>query len=342
MGSYRLLLAFGYIFLLWGIFDIVYKTSKYGFRELDFVWFCSITLFVLALGIIFKNSMLLNSFLSIAILVQPAWILDYIWISFFNVPLNGLSSYAFQSTYGILEFINSTRHLLMLPVGLLAVFMLSKKDRRSYIFIPIFITLLLAFSFLFTPEYSNINCVFSSCVDVMNDLSGMTYLTVFLLATIILSIFFNWIINWLLASMEDVREMPSYKNAVWAVFIVLIAISIATIVFASRLYADIPKYSCTESEKCDNCSVELICSYATTNQYSRIVLYKIANNGNDDYVCDIFMKILPSEVEYKRIAENSYIRANIVYKAGHALEYPKADSWIVLKPECKKYLGNLE
>ena len=194
MLNNRFFLISGYVLLVWWILDIVLKTAKYGATRLDFLWFCSIALLVLGLGIILKNPTFLNAVLAVAILVQPIWVLDYIWISFFGVPLNGISLFNFQPGFGLFEFINNFRHLFILPFAFYTVFMFSRKDRKSYFFITFSLLLVMTISYLLTPPQLNINCVNGPCVGDVG-LTGFSYFTVFVFVIILLSLGINFIIN---------------------------------------------------------------------------------------------------------------------------------------------------
>src|SRR3989344_2960976 len=85
----------GYFLLGWGIFDLIYKSLSYGFLDFQFLWFCNISLFILALGLLMDSRVLINFFLAASIVVQPVWILDLLWQLLYNVPLNGTASYVF-------------------------------------------------------------------------------------------------------------------------------------------------------------------------------------------------------------------------------------------------------
>lgn len=336
MLNKRLLLLSGYIFLIWGILDILLKVKTYGFTELSFMWFCSVTLFVLAFGIILNSHVLLNSFLSMALLVQSFWVLDFIWISFFDVPLNGLSLFVFQPGFQLLWFIDNFRHMLMIPVGFYAVFMFSRENKRSYLFIPLFIILLLGISYTLTPKYLNINCVNESCISSMDSLSGFYYFIAFLIGTIVITLLINFVINIIFRRIKKLRKGKLYSQIILSVFIVMMLISISSIVAASLKYSKIPKYSCIEPDNCDDCTVNLECKYIYGEGNKQNLMYVIANKGNKDYVCDVYMGIYPSE-EYVKIVNNSWIRSNEEYKVTRALRYPVTDSAIKLKSNCLEY-----
>ena len=324
----------GYIFLLWGIIDVISKITLYGFWEFDFAWFCSVTLFVLAFGLILKSEFLLNSFLSMALVVQPVYALDYIWISFFNTPLNGSSLFAFQPGFRLIEFINNTRHLLMIPLGFYAVFTQSKESKKSYLFTFVFVIVILGSSYMFTPGYSNVNCVFKPCVKLLNPpFSGFKYFISFSLEMLILMLFVNFLINLLL---RKFRNKNSYKKYVISIFVMVLCISFVSIIAGSVKYSKIPKYVCLEPDICQNCIISMKCKYVYGLDNNQTLIYTLGNNENKDYICDVYMAIYPVSPTYEKIANNSWIQSKHSYKIGQKLPYPEIDSGIKIKADCRK------
>ncbi|MBI2134993.1 hypothetical protein HYU09_03305 [Candidatus Woesearchaeota archaeon] len=341
MRTERFLVFSGFVFLLWGIFDIALKSSLYGFENLDYIWFCSITLFVLAFGLILRNSMLLNSFLAMALLVQPFWIADYAWHAFFGTSLNGFASYVFEPNFTAMELIDSFRHMFMIPFGFYAVFMASKKDRKSYAFIPVFITFLLGFSYIFTPGQNNANCVFSACVKNFGGwLSGFGYFVFFLLGTIILSIAINLAIDAVLGKAEKLRNDKGYRVWIASIFLVLLLISFATIAAVSVKFSKTPRYSCVVADSCADCPVELGCKYFYGPKENQTLIYSIKNNADEAYVCDVYMKVLGKDADYKKAAENYFITPGKKYLASFPVGYPMANARVEIRQECTVYEGN--
>lgn len=335
MGNYKFITFSGYFFLALGIFDLFFKISMYGFWELDFLWFCSFTLFVLGIGMILRNEILLNSFLAISLIVQPFWILDYAWLSFFNAPLNGLSSFVFRPGYPLINFLLNARHLYMIPFGLYAVLAVSRKNKGSYFFIPFSTAALLVCTYLFAKKNSNLNCVFKPCIAIMNGLSGFTYFLVFVAAIIILSTADNFIINAILEKFRKNRNKKSREGLSIFVFAILILLSSITLIFGIFRYFAVPNYACVNDE-CPGCNVTLKCRYVDTTTENLSLEYLIINHNDEDYACDIFMKIEPVNTQYKKIASGSLIKSRAKYTAGQLLPYPVSNSRIYLRADCGK------
>ena len=335
MNIKRFIVISGYAFLLIGVFDFIRKVDLFGFRALDFLWFCSISMFLLGFGMIFKNEVLLNSFLSIALLVQPFWMLDYAWLTFFNTPLNGVSSFVFRPGYSLVQFVLNARHMYMIPFGFISVFAISRKNRASYLFISAFVILLLGSSYIFAPKSSNLNCVFEPCLKVFGKINGLPYSFLYTTIILIISLFINFILNMLLELFKGVKNKRYYKRFVLTIFIFLLLISTITIVFAFLKYSKLPKYVCMGPDLCSECHLNLKCNYIDTDSENLALIYTIKNYWNQDYVCDIFMIIYPTQSDYTKIVDNSFIESHKKYELKQILPYPSKDSQIKLKLNCK-------
>ena len=327
----------GYIFLIFGIFDFIIKISLFGFRALDFLWFCSITMFLLGFGMILKNDVLLNSFLSIALLVQPFQMLDYTWWTFFNTPLNGLSSFVFRPGYSLLQFILNARHMYMIPFGLFSVFTVSRKNMASYLFIPAFVILLLGSSYVFAPKSSNLNCIFEPCLKIFGKINGLPYSIFYATIIIIISLMIDFIINIFLKFFKGIRNKKYYKSFILIFFLFLLFISTITVVFAFLKYSKIPQYKCFMPDKCIGCNVNLKCNYIDTDSENLTLAYTIKNYGNQNYICDIFIRIYPNDNEYKKIINGFFVESGKGYESRQILPYPLVDSQIKLKADCHLY-----
>jgi len=333
----KFIVVCGYIFLVLGILDLIIKIDLFGFRVLDFLWFCSISMFLLGFGMIKKNEVLLNSFLSIALLVQSFWILDYAWLTFFNTTLNGVSSFVFRPGYSLLQFILNARHMYMIPFGIFSVFIVSRKSRVPYLFIPVFVIILLGSSYIFAPKSSNLNCTFEPCLKVLSKFSGLPYLFLYAALIIGISLVINLAINIFLELFKGVRNKKYYKRIVTSIFLFLLLISTTTVVFAFLKYSKIPKYVCSQPDLCKECHLNVKCRYIDTDTQNLALMYTIKNYGGKNYVCDIFMKINSTGSQFNQIVNNLYIESGKKYDFYQYLPYPLVDSEIKLKPDCRVY-----
>ena len=278
--------------------------------------------------------MVLNSFLAMALILQPFNILDYFWITFFNAPLNGTALFVFQPGFSLIQFIDASKHLYMIPFAFFSVFTVSRKNRGSYLFIVVFAILLFGSSYLFAPKHSNLNCVFEPCLKVFGKASGLQYLFLFAAVSTALSLIINFIINLMLKKFLRAKDTKQYKRIIIFIFLFLIFMASVTIAFSYLKYSKIPKYVCLDSTACSDCTVSLKCNYVDWNSGNLTLMYTINNYGDKDYACDVFMKIRPGEY-YKKIADDSFIEHNRKYKVGQIVPYPKVDSQIELVQDCR-------
>jgi len=333
--------VFGVVFLTWGIFDLLLKIFRYGFWEYDFMWFCSFNLFLLGLGLLIRNPLLLNSFLSVGLVVQPIWILDYFWIIFFGQPLNNNAAYIFQPSNTLVEFFNSLRHLLMLPFGFYGWYLLKKKSKNAWIVIILACSFVLGFSVLFTHPANNINCVFEPCTKILDlGLPQNIYFIIFLLTIILTSIIISFILNLIIGFLKTRKLKKHKKNInrfVFAFFTLMLVVVSIMIVKGALIYFKIPKYKCNPLTECENCKIDLQCRYTTKLDEEFFLFYTISNKNTESYLCDLyFIEKTKEGGKSKLITKNLYIHPN--YKKDFTLKisYPNEDTRLIINPSCKK------
>ncbi len=337
MKNEKFIVVSGYFFIIVGVLDLFLKIWLFGFLQFDFLWFCSLSMFVLGFGMILKNDMLLNSFLAIALIVQPFWITDFILFSFFNIHVNGLSSYVFQPGFSFMEFLDNSKHLFMIPFGIYAVFTVSRRNFKSYFFTPFLVAFILIASYILPPNLSNLNCVVKPCLKILGRWSGMGYSLVYLFSIIVLSLVINLMINIILKKVEKLKSKKFYKKCMIIIFIVLVCFASASVFAAYLKYLRVPQYVCLKPSSCDNCSIKLECNYVNTDSEKLALLYTIKNYGHQNYVCNIFMRIYPNEGKFTKIVNGSFIESGRKYEVDQILPYPLVDSQIGLKSDCKVY-----
>ena len=218
----------GYFLLGWGIFDLIYKSLSYGFLDFQFLWFCNISLFILALGLLMDSRVLINFFLAASIVVQPVWILDLLWQLLYNVPLNGTASYVFDQQTLLPEVITTLKHLFAIPLGFFSAFRYSSPSKKSYYFIIAFGIIFLGLTGILSPENANLNCMGSPCFNVPGiDGKSPLYPYYFASAMILSVIAANFILNLSLKAYRRERNGKACKAIVYAITYLLFFASLA-------------------------------------------------------------------------------------------------------------------
>ncbi|MEM3126853.1 MAG: hypothetical protein QW331_02180 [Candidatus Woesearchaeota archaeon] len=94
-----------------------------------FFWLSNHISFFIGLAILFKSSFWLTAELSIAFVGELGWIVDFLSKLIFGVYLFGSTEYMFSPTYPTTLYWASMNHLIILPFGLAALFLLKKADK---------------------------------------------------------------------------------------------------------------------------------------------------------------------------------------------------------------------
>lgn len=219
----------GILFIVWWLFDLVLKTWRYRW-ELDFLWICSLNLLLLGYALYRRNGPLLQVFLAVSLLVQSVWIIDYFSIAFLGHPTNYNADYVFTEDW--IEFLNSQRHLFMIPVALFGWMSFGKPERKNWRLVVLYLfVILLATRMITTSEY-NINCTYEPCGSMLDfGLQGLSYLSMYLAVMLGATFILDKVMFWL---------MHRYRNRMRAlaprIFSITLALAVVMLLAGTLHY----------------------------------------------------------------------------------------------------------
>lgn len=130
-----------------------------------FLWLCNHQSFVYAVAIWRRSARWLSAELSIALIPQLLWCLDFLSYVFFGKFMWGITEYMFVEGYAVGTYVVSLQHFILAPIALYALYKLGRPSLRDWRVSLVHLSLLAIVTVLFTaPEY-NVNCVFeNACV----------------------------------------------------------------------------------------------------------------------------------------------------------------------------------
>lgn len=171
---------------VWWLWDLYYNiTSPY---KLGFLWFCSITLLALSIGILFRLPSVITGFICIAVVGQGMWLIDYLWYLVFFESLLGFVPYLFDYNVDVWYFLNVMRHIVMIPLAFLGYYLIGVKANHTRLSSGLLGIGVVLSTFLFTDSVYNVNCLFRFC-----GVSGVGiwwwWVAVYLLLMIVLCVF---------------------------------------------------------------------------------------------------------------------------------------------------------
>jgi len=162
-----LLNSLGIFFLAAGILRIIVLISLGDLRY--FIWFSNNVLLVIGAGILMHSRLIVTAELCIALIPETLWSIDLIGKLLFNRYIFGVTGYVFEKGFA-LSAMSSLQHLLIVPLGLFALWFLgSSRDAWKFSFLHV--SLLWIFGFLIGEKY-NLNCVFHYCIGYFKDLNN--------------------------------------------------------------------------------------------------------------------------------------------------------------------------
>lgn len=155
-----ILLLIGLFFIAFGIFAIdfgIYR-GKPGW----IFWLCYIGMVIIGFGILTKNSYLILSQLNLLAIPLLFWNTDFIYYLVTKKSLWDITDYFFSEMMTAARFI-SFEHLFLLPLSLLALYLIKITKKGAWKLSLIQLTGFFILSRLFTQPEHNVNCAFTSC-----------------------------------------------------------------------------------------------------------------------------------------------------------------------------------
>lgn len=174
------------IFLI--VLGIVHLIQTIFFVDaVHFFWMCNHVLVFIGIAILFRNSFWLMAEFLLLFLGQFIWIINYIF-KLFNS--------AFVVVSYRIEVIPAIVHLVTLPLGLVGILLLKKKEKSAWKGSLLHALILMPFV-LYFGSYYNLNCLYKPCVTWIPDISLYPILIflVYFAFIILLNYFLNWIIG---------------------------------------------------------------------------------------------------------------------------------------------------
>ena len=175
-----------------GVFLIVLGTihliqTIFFVDPVHFFWMCNHVLLFIGIAILFRNSFWLMAEFLLLFLGQFIWIINFVF-RVFDSPFVVIS-------YRI-DIIPAIVHLTTLPLALVGIFILKKKEKFAWTGSLLHAAILFPFV-LYFGSYYNLNCLFKPCVTWIPDVSSYPFFIflIYFAFIILLNYFLNWIIK---------------------------------------------------------------------------------------------------------------------------------------------------
>lgn len=154
MRNNKPLLFIGIFFIFMGIlaiFNSVYENKAY-----QVLWLCYLSLILIGIAIIYKNSKLIVSQLNIVTIPLIVWSIDFFYILITGNSLWVIADYFFALD-NVLSKIIALQHIITIPLSLYALYHIKIKEKRAWIISVIQITAIFILTRLFVSKELNTN-----------------------------------------------------------------------------------------------------------------------------------------------------------------------------------------
>jgi len=150
----------GWSMIIIGLLPIV--TFLFFSRPEYVVWFSNHTFLVLGLAVLFRSRFWVLAELCIGFVPETTWSIDFLWQLVTGEPIWGMTSYMFKNGAFDWFHLYSLQHILFVPLGLYALYMIGGPVKRAYWGSFAHFALVWPTSFAIGSDL-NINCVFYAC-----------------------------------------------------------------------------------------------------------------------------------------------------------------------------------
>jgi len=159
MNKERLLNFLG-IFLIFSSLFVIYFMAKEN--PVYIFWLSNHAPLIIGIAILTRNYLLLTAEIALIFVGELGWSLDFLSKLLFDFYLFGSTEYLFSPSYPTTLYWASMEHLIILPVGIVALFLLKKAENAWKLSLAHGLVVLFI-SFLFGSQY-NLNCIYNSCI----------------------------------------------------------------------------------------------------------------------------------------------------------------------------------
>jgi len=255
----------GAIFFIWWVVDLSIKLRDIGSHE--YLWFCSISLLLVAIAFFIKSSTLLLSTLSILLIFHLLWNFDFFYYIFKSKFIITDKIDLFGAGCTPIEFIDGLRHVFSIPFILLGIIYFGKLKKYHWILTSSILLILGHVSYFLTSFNENLNCSIRTCLSVGRDFTGLKYFYPYLIILIILC---GFVIGPFLYKLFN----KCYKNRRY-MRILKISICLFFILMVIAIFLGSIKYSNINHYYCKNNNENIFCNGANSNMHGIYIKYNL-------------------------------------------------------------------
>ena len=175
----------GVFLIVLGIIHLI--QTMFFVDPVHFFWMCNHVIVFIGIAILFRKSFWVMGEFLLLFLGQFIWIINF----FFKI---------FGSPFVVIDYridiIPAIVHLVTLPLGLIGILLLKKKEKYAWTGSLLHALILMPFV-LYFGSYYNLNCLFRPCVNWIPNVATYPFFIflIYFAFIILLNYFINWIIG---------------------------------------------------------------------------------------------------------------------------------------------------
>jgi hypothetical protein len=139
------------------------------------LWFSSVGILFTAIGLLTRNSFLINSLFCALFVVEAFWNIGFFSHFLFQKSFLGLTDYLFDGNYSAKDFIITSYHMLMVPFLLIAMIKEKIIYKTAWVGAAAYTAILCLLTYFFVGHQENVNCVHTleNCESILFFLSSI-------------------------------------------------------------------------------------------------------------------------------------------------------------------------
>jgi hypothetical protein len=162
--SNKLYAAAAVYFLVLQAVYILTTTIPIPADRVSLLFFCNHVPLLLALAFLFDWTQAVKAIINLGILIQGAWLIDFLVRLVFGFYLFDITEYVFTGPFfAIPNIVSIIEHSITMFIAIAVTYKIRPKP-ISLVYSFLYIMALYIVALAFTPPASNVNCVFQTCI----------------------------------------------------------------------------------------------------------------------------------------------------------------------------------
>ena len=172
----------GTFFIILQLF-LIYKYTHIT-RFSNMLWFCSHTPLIFGIAFFTKNTTIIKTLISVGLIPQVLWVIDYLVKIFFGFFILGATDYMFMDISGLSYTISIVEHFFAAPLALFLTYKYKTK-KKVLLYALIYLVLLLTLTLTLSGEEFNYNLTRFIPIGEGITFTGYTYFWIILTMLIV-------------------------------------------------------------------------------------------------------------------------------------------------------------